>query len=269
MKIIDFHAHAFPDDLAERAIAAVELLSAREGAKALLDGKVSSLLRSMDAAGIEATVVASIATRPKQFASVLRWSKEIASDRIVPFASLHPADPEAVAQVRAIAAEGLQGLKLHPYYQEFDLVEPQMWPIYEAIQDSGLILLCHTGFDFAFPRLRRCDPARVRKVVEAFPSLKLVTSHIGGWQDWAEVRKRLLGKPVYMEISYSLAFLSAEEARGLLLAHPQDYLLFGSDSPWGGQAATLAQLRALGLGLERESALLEGNARRLLGREGL
>ena len=49
MRIIDFHAHAFPDALAERAMPALE----EEGnIKAALDGKISSLLRSMDEAGI-------------------------------------------------------------------------------------------------------------------------------------------------------------------------------------------------------------------------
>ena len=50
MRIIDFHAHAFPDALAERAMPALE---AEGDIRAALDGKVSSLLRSMDAAGID------------------------------------------------------------------------------------------------------------------------------------------------------------------------------------------------------------------------
>jgi len=85
--IIDFHAHAFPDALAERAIAHLE----KEGnAKAFLDGKVSSLLASMDSAGIERAVVCSIATKPEQFAPILKWSREIASQRIIPLPSVHP-----------------------------------------------------------------------------------------------------------------------------------------------------------------------------------
>jgi hypothetical protein len=263
MSIIDFHAHAFPDELAERAIPALQ--AEAPDVKAALDGKVSSLLRSMDEVGIEKVVVASIATKPKQFSSIVRWSKEIASDRIIPFPSFHPADPEVLDRVRILKEEGFKGLKLHPYYQGFDLDGERMWPIYEAIQASGLIWLCHTGFDIAFPRIRKCDPVRIRKVIEAFPELKLVTSHLGAWQDWEEVRLHLLGKPVYMELSFSIDQMPRALVMELMLTHPQEYLLFGTDSPWTDQKHTLGLFRSLHLDAEREAAILGGNASRLLG----
>jgi len=60
--IIDFHTHAFPDELAARAIPFLE----EEGnVKAWLDGTAADLLRSMDRAGIERSVICSIATRPQ------------------------------------------------------------------------------------------------------------------------------------------------------------------------------------------------------------
>lgn len=261
-KIVDCHAHAFPDELAERA---VPLLAEEADVEPALDGKVSSLLRSMDAVGIRATVVASIATKPEQFDSIVRWSASVASERIIPFPSVHPADPEAVARVRRLRDEGFRGLKLHPYYQEFELDAERMFPLYEAMADCGLVLLCHTGFDIAYPRYRVCDPVRIAAVAERFPGLKLVTAHIGAWEDWDGVREHMLGKPIYMECSYSFDWMSPESARELLTAHPKEYVLFGSDSPWGDQARQLEQLRALGLGAEREAAMLWGNAERLLG----
>jgi predicted TIM-barrel fold metal-dependent hydrolase len=262
MKIIDLHTHAFPDELAGRAVPA---LAAEADLEPTLDGKVSSLLRSMDAAGIEKSVVASIATKPTQFPSILRWSKAIASERIVPFPSVHPADPEALERVRTIREEGLKGIKLHPYYQEFDLDEPRLFPLYEAIRDCGLIFLCHTGYDIAYPRVRKCEPARVRAVADRFPELKLVTSHIGAWEEWDGVRQHMLGRPIYMEISFSLGRMPAADGRELLLGHPKEYVLFGSDSPWGDQGKQIEQVRALNLGAEREAALFHGNAARLLG----
>ncbi|MFP4564308.1 MAG: amidohydrolase, partial [Spirochaetia bacterium] len=59
MNIVDFHTHAFPDELAARAVPALE---AEADIEAVLDGTVTSLLESMDRAGIERSVVASIAT---------------------------------------------------------------------------------------------------------------------------------------------------------------------------------------------------------------
>jgi len=197
MKIIDFHTHAFPDALAERAVPA---LAQASGVTPALDGKVSSLLRSMDRAGIAASVICSIATKPAQFQRIYDWSLAIRSDRIIPFPSGHPADPDAPAQVRAIAAAGFKGVKLHPYYQEFDLDEPRVFPIYEAVRECGLILVSHTGYDIAYPRTDRCGPARVLHVIELFPDMKFVATHMGAWEDWTNVEAHITGRPVYMEM---------------------------------------------------------------------
>ena len=67
--IIDFHAHAFPDAIAARAISHLEHGG---GIKAFLDGTVSALLGSMDRAGIGTSVLCSIATKPEQFDSILK-----------------------------------------------------------------------------------------------------------------------------------------------------------------------------------------------------
>jgi predicted TIM-barrel fold metal-dependent hydrolase len=261
--IIDFHAHAFPDALAVRAISQLEHGG---GVKAFLDGRVSSLLASMDGAGIGTSVICSIATKPEQFEPILKWSKQIASPRIVPLPSIHPRDPDPVGQARRVAEAGLAGIKLHPYYQEFNMDDDALFPLYHALDELGLLLVCHTGFDFAFPRDRKADPVRIRRVVERVPTLKLITSHMGAWDDWDEVEKHLIGRPITMDISLSLDLLGQKRARAMILAHPAERVLFGTDSPWGSQPETLQALRALELGEEREQAILGKNGRVLLGR---
>lgn len=261
MHAIDIHTHAFPDAIAERA---VPLLETEGNVKARLDGKLSSLLDSMDRSGIEVSVVASIATRPEQFDSILRWSAEIASDRIVPFPSVHPADPSAVERIGAAASRGFKGIKLHPYYQDFYIDEERMFPIYGAIQETGLVLLLHTGFDMAFERVRRADPERILRVTAAFPRLKLVTTHLGAWEDWEEVEAHFLGKPICTDVSYAIQFMAPERARHLLHRHPRECILFGSDSPWADQKEAVDFLRSLELGEDWERAILYENAKRLL-----
>ena len=170
-----------------------------------------------------------------------------------------------MGQARQVAEAGFAGIKLHPYYQDFNIDDEALFPLYRALDELGLILVCHTGFDFAFPRERKADPVRVLRVVERVPSLKLVTSHMGAWDDWDEVGKYLIGKPITMDISLSLDLLGRERAREMLLSHPADRVLFGTDSPWGSQPETVQALRALELGEEREQRLLGKNARGLLG----
>lgn len=260
--IIDFHAHAFPDAIAARAISHLEHGG---GIKAFLDGTVSGLLTSMDLAGIRTSVLCSIATKPEQFDPILKWSKEIASPRIVPLPSIHPKGPDPVGQAHQVAEAGLLGIKIHPYYQDFNIDDDALFPLYRALDSLGLFVLCHTGFDFAFPRDRRADPVRILRVLERLPSLRLITSHLGAWDDWDEVEKHLIGKPLTMDISLSIELLGRERARAMLLAHPADRVLFGTDTPWSSQTETLGLLRSLDLGMERESLILGKNAEALLG----
>ena len=259
--IIDFHAHAFPDAIAARAISQLEHGG---GVKAFLDGTVSALLASMDSAGIRTSVICSIATRPEQFDPILKWSKAIASPRMVPLPSIHPKGPDPVGQARQVAEAGLRGIKLHPYYQDFNLDDETLFPLYRALDELGLFVVCHTGFDFAFPRQRRADPVRILRVLDRVPSLRLITSHMGAWDDWDEVEKHLLGKPITMDISLSMELLGRERARAMLSAHPADRILFGSDSPWSSQSETIGLLRSLGLGGELETKILGENADSLL-----
>jgi hypothetical protein len=94
--------------------------------------------------------------------------------------------------------------------------------------------------------------------------LKLVTTHIGAWDDWDEVERHLIGRPIYTDTAHSLQFMPRERGRELLAAHPKEYILFGTDSPWSGQSEALAQIRALDMGPEWEQTVLHDNAERLL-----
>ncbi len=263
--VIDFHTHVFPDELAERAMKVL----LEEGKKkwdvtAYLDGRLSSLLASMEKNNIEKSVVCSIATKPAQFEPILAWCKTVRSDRVIPFPSLHPDDPDALENVSRIRAEGFKGIKFHPYYQNFSIDEERLLPIYERICRENLIVLMHTGFDLAYERVRIADPPKIVGVIERFPEFKLVTTHLGSWEDWDEVSRLIIGKKIYMEVSYSLHILDRERSRSMLLNHPKDYILFGTDSPWADQGETLELLRGLELGEERERLILRGNASALL-----
>lgn len=262
MRLIDFHTHAFPDELAEST---VPRLCAMAGITPVLDGKVASLLEAMDRLGVEASVVLNVATRPAQFEAILSFCRQIAGPRLLPFASVHPDDPLALERVGLIAAAGLKGVKLHPYYQRFRMDERRLLPLYERIRDCGLLLLAHTGYDVGYPMEEVADPARVARVLAEVPGLRLVASHLGGWKDWDRVEEHLVGGPVYMDIAYALPFLGRERARRLIRSHAAERLLFGSDSPWGDAEATLRALLDLDLGEALTERICYGNAARLLG----
>lgn len=260
--IIDIHTHAFPDHVAARAVAHVQRLG---GIQPTLDGRLDSLRRSMDTCGIETAVVSAIATKPAQFDSILEWNRGIACDRVIPFLSFHPDDPQWSERIDQIKNEGFKGVKLHPYYQDFRIDDQErLFPIYEKLARTGLILLMHTGYDFAFPRDPIADPPKILTVIENFPTLKFVASHFGAWQDWQRVLDLLVGKPIYIETSFSLGFIADETAKHIILNHPETHILFGSDSPWADQKDTIDRLKHLQLGEERETLILRDNAQALL-----
>ena len=261
--IIDFHAHAFEDSLAAKAIPFLEKVG---NIKAFLDGRIASLLADMDRAGIDRAVVCPIATKPSHFEGIRRWARAVRATypRIEMLLSIHPDDPDALAHADETAAEGFKGVKFHPYYQKFVLDDERLFPLYERLASHGLIAVFHTGFDMAYPPDRVANPLRARRVADAFPGFKLVVTHLGGWRDWEESRQHLIGQPIYVETSYCLHEMPADKARAMILAHPADRILFGTDSPWDDLAQELARWRALGLPPDRLEAALGGNAARLL-----
>ncbi|RJX35436.1 MAG: amidohydrolase [Desulfurivibrio sp.] len=265
MHCVDFHAHAFPDALAATT---VPYLEQKGSVRAALDGTVSSLLASMDAARIARSVVCSIATRPKQFRSILDWSRSIQSERIIPFPSFHPESSKALEEIAEIRRHGFQGIKLHPYYQDFFLDEKRLLPLFARISELGLILVMHTGFDIGFPRELRADPTKIAALMRQLPGLKFIATHLGSWQQWQEVQEELVGTSVYFDIAFSLEYLPREMARKIILSHAPDRVLFGSDSPWAAQQNTIDLLRSLELGPAREAQILGGNAERLLALAG-
>jgi len=187
---------------------------------------------------------------------------DIRSNRLIPLPSVHPEDPLLADHIRTIKEQGFVGIKLHPYYQDFFLAEDRLGELYETVIECDLLLVVHTGFDIAYPRIRRADPAQVARVLEKFPDLKLVTTHLGGWDDWEEVQRLLIGRPIYMEISFALDFLSRKQARDLITSHLPEYILFGTDSPWADQATCLLQLQELDLDNELLETDNSGKCRR-------
>lgn len=262
-RIIDIHTHAFPDFLAHRAVEQLEAMS--YGEKAHLDGTISDLLRSMDKAGIEIAVICSIATAPKQVRNITEWSRQVASERIVPFPSIHPDYADFRDEIARIKDLGMKGIKMHPQYQGFNIDEDRVMPLYEAMAAHDLILTLHAGFDISFPTDPSASPDKTARVVERFPNLRIVACHFGGWRQWEEVRRYLAGKDLYLETSYTIGDLPDEKVVELIRLHGDDRILFGTDSPWKDQAKSIEEINSLPLSDETKEKIFHGNAERLLG----
>jgi uncharacterized protein len=258
------HSHAFPDELAPKAIDALE---AKADWKAFGTGTIDARLASMDAAGIDVAVICTIATRPELTEGILRWCCSIRSPRIVPFASVHPASPDAADWVRRIVDAGIPGIKMHSVYQDYCLDDPILDGIYQAASETGLIVSPHCGRDTAAPDdVNRASPERIARVIDKFPDLKMVCTHLGGWRMWDESEQYLIGKKdVKLEMSFTQNDLAPEREVELFRKHGVENILFGTDWPWADSAADRRKLEALDLTPAELEMILGGNAVRVLG----
>lgn len=262
MIAIDIHTHAFPDAIAERAIAKLQ-----ENCpwRAVGKGTVNSLLESMDSAGVKASAICTIATKPEQAEGILNWCRAIRSNRIKPLPSIHPDTPDAAGWLQRIADERFAGIKLHPMYQNVAADDKRLDAIYAAAEKLGLLIVAHSGRDIGFAiDDDRAAPWRFRNVIDRYQGLKLVCAHMGGWRDWDDALACLIGTDVHIETSFSLTELGTERAAIMMHAHGLDRVLFGTDWPWQSQQEGIEQVRSLGLSEPQTQQVLHSNAAALL-----
>jgi uncharacterized protein len=263
--IIDFHTHAFPDAVAARAM---PQMAARAGVPAYYDGTTAGLLASMQRHGIDYSVLQPVATKPEQVDGINEWCVSLRSlDGILSFGALHPdSGPEAwERQVEYLRREGFRGVKLHPDYQRFHPDEDRLEPLYARLEQADLAVLFHAGIDLGlFPPVM-CTPAQIAQVQKAFPKLRIIAAHMGGFRMWADVESHLVGTPVIFDTAYCAHDLPQELFRDLVQAHGASRVVFASDGPWGDQARELAYVRGSGLTPEEVRAIEGENARKLLG----
>lgn len=261
--LIDFHTHAFPPKLAQRAMG--KLSYDVGGLKPQTDGTLAGLKALMDRDGVDLSVVHSIATNPHQMRKVNDYAFEMDRDaRIVAFGSVHPDAPDALEELERIRAAGLKGVKLHPEFQGFYADEERMKPIYRKISALGLITLFHAGEDYGYAPPYHAMPEHLKNALRWFDG-PVVAAHWGGIGCGAEVLTTLCGENIYFDLSYGYSAMPKPTAQAIVDLHGPDKLLFGSDCPWHRPVWEKRLLDTLDIGAEDREKILWRNAAALLG----
>lgn len=270
--IIDFHTHTFPDKIAERTLNA---LSSVSGLKPYTNGTVYGLTASMKEAGIDASLILPVVTKPSQFDTVNSVSAEInGKDGLYSFGGIHPDCDNIEEKLDRIVSLGLKGIKLHPEYQNCPVDDPKNVNIIKQAVMRGLFVVIHAGVDLGYPDRVNCSPIATRKMLdEVYPAFNGVTPHIilahlGGNLMWDEVYTELCSLPVYFDISFSLSEIKPELFGSIVRKHGANKLLFGTDSPWNSQAEEIIKFYKIagdiGLSEKEKNLILSENARKIL-----
>lgn len=234
--IIDAHTHIYPDPVAGKAISTV-IENGNGLVETFTDGTFNGLLRSMNNAGIDYSIVLPVATNYEQGNGILQWIRAIApnSRRIIFFGSVHPLDPDYRNTIQKIKADGLQGIKFHPGYQNFPADSADAFKVYEEVVKNDLVLHFHSGFDPSLPECDYTSVERFANLVKHFPEAKIVLAHAGGMDEWQKVMDLLGNKGCYFDIAWVLEKMQENETAKKLYMQNEDYFLFGTDSPWCDQ----------------------------------
>lgn len=265
--IVDFHTHIFPEKIAARTIAKLETIA---NVKAFTDGREKSLITSMEKAGVDVSIVLPVVTAPEQFhtinhfAAALNDAYQDKNVRLLSFGGIHPDTADYKKELREIKELGLQGIKLHPDYQNTYFDDIKYMRILDYASQLDLVTVVHAGIDIGFPNHVRCTIACVRKVLDEVAPKKLVLAHYGGFGLWEEVEEFVAGRDVYLDTAYTAGFIGDEIFLKILKKHGADKILFATDSPWSGQEESLSHIRGLVDKKEELDKILGENACRLV-----
>lgn len=260
-RIIDFHNHIFPDNIAEKAVANI---GNYYGIAMWGRGTVDALLESGSRINAERIVVHSSATHAGQVKAINDYIAGVIGSHtnLIGFGTLHSGLEDIESEVQRLISLGLRGIKLHPEFQQFSIDDESMLPIYAAVEGK-LPILFHMGD----ANKDSSSPLRLARILDRFPKLTVIAAHLGGYQMWDDSLKYLVGRDLYMDTSSSLAYLDGSKAVELMRRHGIQKILFGTDFPMWGHQEELNRFLALKLTEDERKAILYDNAVKLLGLE--
>lgn len=261
-KIVDCHCHVYPDKIAEKASQSIGLFY---DAPMRYDGRVETVKKLVDKAGLTKCIVFSVATKPAQVRSINEFIAKTVGENSDIFAGLgtaHPESEDIEGDIRHLMELGLKGVKLHHDIQGYKMDDHRCLKIYEICEKMGLPVLFHCGddrFDFS-------NPNRMKIVLDCYKNLTVIGAHLGGYTVWDDACRELAGYDnFYVDCSSSLFALNPERAKEIIHIYGVDHVLFGTDFPMWDSEEELERLYALGLTEEELDLILYKNADRLFG----
>ncbi len=266
MKIVDAHAHIYPNKIAAKAVSAVGAFYGVEESMAGL-GSTEDLL-SHRAAGITHFIVHSVATTAKSVRTINSFIADQCEQHpeFIGFGTMHPACEDMEAEVEHALALGLHGFKLHPDTQQVDMDDPRLMNFYEIIEGRASLVL-HTGdYRYSFS-----NPHRLVRILNAFPNLVVDAAHLAGWSTYDIgydiVHENSWPNPerLFVDASSSFTWIGRRHMRELIRMWGADRVMFGSDYPMWDPTHELGEMLGCELTDDELERVLWKNAEAFVG----
>ena len=139
--IINFHAHIYPENIAERATQSV---SDGYGIKMDYNGTLEQLIEDGKKSGVTQFAVQSVAVTPKTVQSINNFIAKKCSenpDILFGLGTLHPDMENPEEEIERCISLGLKGIKLHPDSQRFLMDSDKAMRLYEMLEGRLPILM--------------------------------------------------------------------------------------------------------------------------------
>jgi predicted TIM-barrel fold metal-dependent hydrolase len=262
--MIDVHVHLHP----RRLFAAIRRWFAERSPWELTHAtEPESVARTLADAGVERFVFCSYAHKPGIARELNGWlaaTSRALDGRGLPLATVHLDDADPAGDVRAALDDGCIGLKVHEDVQRLAVDDPRFAPVFARVAERDGFVLAHVG-PIPWSSDTRDGPARVERVLERHPGLRLVVAHLGA-PDSRRYFALMRSRPtLYLDTTMAFAGSFAPEITAGEIEAVAGRVVYGTDYPNipYEYERERAKLETLGLSAGTLRAILGENARRL------
>jgi len=236
---IDIHTHAFHPKIAHKVL---EQLNEHYHISPTGNGHADDLIKRLDQAGLDKSVVLTAATSPDQVIPANNWAIQLKSQypRLIPFGTLHPDFDRNEAELDRLEKHGIKELKFHPDFQGYRMDDKSLYELMEMVGDR-FICMFHVG-DKLPPDKNPSCPKKLASLRKTFPEPVMIAAHMGGYQHWEYALEHLVDVNVFVDTSSVTNFVDDNLLKRLFSAYGWDHILFGSDYPLFDPSAEIRQL---------------------------
>ena len=247
---VDAHVHLLPD--ARMRTLMRWLIRALPDVGVPADITAGGALADLRGAGGKRFVNLLFPLKPGEADELHRFGAELSARErdVVPVGGVHVEDDDPPAVIRrAIEEHGMRGLKLHPMVQRFAPGDPRLTGVYPVVEEHGLPVYVHTGFDEWYGW--GYDLAELEAIADRHPGMPMVLAHCAFPRlEWAE-RMALRFPHVRLDLTNvfgTIDMLPEDQARDRLAAVARlleaapERIFFATDYPAG--MGTLERLHA-------------------------